>query len=80
MVAANAVKLPVTKGLDASCSGYLPIHSILQLLKSRVFSRHKVPIKVIKYKYYFRHSASFKRVKLLLNNADVVAIQLKELI
>ncbi|PVD31271.1 hypothetical protein C0Q70_06683 [Pomacea canaliculata] len=45
VVAANAVKLPVTKGLDASCSGYLPIHSILQLLKSRVFSRHKVPIK-----------------------------------
>ncbi len=26
--------------------GYLPVHCIYQLLKSRVFSKHKVPIKV----------------------------------
>ncbi|KAK7483426.1 hypothetical protein BaRGS_00025366 [Batillaria attramentaria] len=45
VIAAHAVKIPVTCGLDSSLSGYLPIHSIHQLLKSRVFSRHRVPIK-----------------------------------
>ena len=47
VIAAHAVKIPVTPGLTAMHTGYLPIHSIHQLLKSRVFSRHKVPIKVI---------------------------------
>ncbi|KAK7087171.1 integrator complex subunit 2-like [Littorina saxatilis] len=45
VIAAHAVKIPVTPGLSATHTGYLPIHSIHQLLKSRVFSRHKVPIK-----------------------------------
>ncbi|XP_076453054.1 integrator complex subunit 2-like [Babylonia areolata] len=45
VIAAHAVQMSVTPGLSATHTGYLPIHSILQLLKSRVFSRHKVPIK-----------------------------------
>ncbi|XP_005110013.1 integrator complex subunit 2 [Aplysia californica] len=45
VVAAHAVKIPVTPNLDARASGYLPVHSILQLLKSRVFSKHKVSVK-----------------------------------
>uniref|UniRef100_A0A2C9M9J7 Uncharacterized protein n=1 Tax=Biomphalaria glabrata TaxID=6526 RepID=A0A2C9M9J7_BIOGL len=45
VVAAHAVKIPVTPNLDARCTGSLPVHSILQLLKSRVFSKHKVSIR-----------------------------------
>lgn len=45
VVAAHAVKIPVTPNLDAKSTGYLPVHSILQLLKSRVFSKHKVSIR-----------------------------------
>lgn len=45
VVAAHAIKLPVTLNLDSRATGYLPVHSILQLLKSRVFSKHKVSVK-----------------------------------
>lgn len=45
VVAAHAVKVPVTMNLNANIQGYLPIHCIHQLLKSRAFSKHKVPIK-----------------------------------
>lgn len=45
VVAAHAVKVPVTINLNANIQGYLPIHCIHQLLKSRAFSKHKVPIK-----------------------------------
>ncbi|KAL8620230.1 hypothetical protein ACOMHN_064989 [Nucella lapillus] len=45
VIAARAVQMSVTPGLKATHTGYLPIHSILQLLKNRVFSRHKVPVK-----------------------------------
>ncbi|XP_041348716.1 integrator complex subunit 2-like [Gigantopelta aegis] len=45
VIAAHAVKIPVTPNLNANMTGYLPLHSICQLLKSRVFSKHKVPIK-----------------------------------
>ncbi|KAH9503168.1 Integrator complex subunit 2 [Bulinus truncatus] len=45
VVAAHAVKIPVTPNLDVKSTGYLPVHSILQLLKSRVFSKHKVSIR-----------------------------------
>nr|KAI8738299.1 integrator complex subunit 2 [Biomphalaria glabrata] len=50
VVAAHAVKIPVTPNLDARCTGSLPVHSILQLLKSRVFSKHKVSIRKWVYK------------------------------
>lgn len=45
VVAAHAVKVPVTVNLNANIHGYLPIHCIHQLLKSRAFSKHKVVIK-----------------------------------
>jgi len=45
VVASHAVRVPVTKDLNATFSGFLPVHCIHQLLKSRAFSKHKVPIK-----------------------------------
>lgn len=45
VVAAHAIKVPVTINLNATIPGYLPVHCIHQLLKSRAFSKHKVPIK-----------------------------------
>ncbi|KAK2149074.1 hypothetical protein LSH36_469g02035 [Paralvinella palmiformis] len=45
IVAAHAVKVHVTQGLNAHISGYLPIHCIYHLLKTRAFSKHKVNIK-----------------------------------
>jgi integrator complex subunit 2 len=50
VVAAHAVKVPVTMNLNANIQGYLPIHCIHQLLKSRAFSKHKVAIKSWIYK------------------------------
>lgn len=45
VVAAHAAKVPVTINLNGNIHGYLPIHCIHQLLKSRAFSKHKVVIK-----------------------------------
>ncbi|VVC92951.1 unnamed protein product [Leptidea sinapis] len=45
VVTAHAVKVPVTASLSSNIAGYLPVHCIHQLLKSRAFSKHKVPIK-----------------------------------
>lgn len=45
VITSHAVKVAVTSGLNANMTGYLPINSIYQLLKSRSFSKHKVPIK-----------------------------------
>ncbi|XP_014358467.2 integrator complex subunit 2 [Papilio machaon] len=45
VVTAHAVKVPVTANLNGNIPGYLPVHCIHQLLKSRAFSKHKVPIK-----------------------------------
>jgi len=49
-VAAHAVKVPVTHNLSAEIQGFLPVHCMHQLLKSRVFSKHKVSIKSWIYK------------------------------
>ena len=46
VVTSHAVKVQVTQKLNALMQGYLPVHCIYQLLKSRAFSKHKVPIKV----------------------------------
>ena len=46
VVTSHAVKVPVTRELNAKLQGYLPIHCVYQLLKSRAFSKHKVHIKV----------------------------------
>lgn len=44
------MKVPVTANLNGNIPGYLPVHCIHQLLKSRAFSKHKVPIKSWIYK------------------------------
>ncbi|XP_050302149.1 integrator complex subunit 2-like isoform X4 [Anthonomus grandis grandis] len=45
VVTAHAVKVPVTQGLNSNMTGFLPIHCIHQLLKSRAFAKHNVNIK-----------------------------------
>lgn len=45
VVTAHAVKVPVTESLNANMTGFLPIHCIHQLLKSRAFAKHNVNIK-----------------------------------
>lgn len=50
VVTSHAVKVPVTPKLNASIPGYLPVHCIHQLLKSRAFTKHKVPIRSWIYK------------------------------
>ncbi|XP_053950105.1 integrator complex subunit 2 [Anastrepha ludens] len=50
VVASHAVRVPVTPNLNANISGYLSVHCIHQLLKSRAFLKHKVPIKLWIYK------------------------------
>lgn len=44
MITEHAVKVPVTNGLDNTYTEFLPIHCIHQLLESRSFSKHQVPI------------------------------------
>ena len=50
VVAAHAMKIPVTKRLSSSMTGYLPVHCIYQLLKTRAFSQGRVPVKEWIYK------------------------------
>ncbi|XP_060079254.1 integrator complex subunit 2-like [Ylistrum balloti] len=45
VITSHAVKVPVTTNLNANMTGYLPINSVYQLLRSRAFSKHKVNIK-----------------------------------
>eukprot|EP00088_Acartia_fossae_P070615 TRINITY_DN951_c0_g1_i4.p1 TRINITY_DN951_c0_g1~~TRINITY_DN951_c0_g1_i4.p1 ORF type:complete len:1177 (+),score=271.60 TRINITY_DN951_c0_g1_i4:42-3572(+) len=45
VVAGHAVRVPVTRNLSGDLTGFLPVHCMHQLLKSRVFSKHKVSIK-----------------------------------
>jgi len=45
MVAEHAVRVPVTKNLNNNITEFLPVHCIHQLLESRSFSKHQVPIK-----------------------------------
>lgn len=45
VVTTHAIKVPVTKNLNSSIVGFLPVHCIFQLLKSRAFTKYKVPIK-----------------------------------
>ena len=45
VVTSLAVSVPVTRSLSAAIPGFLSVHCIHQLLKSRAFAKHKVPIK-----------------------------------
>jgi len=51
VVTSHAVKVPVTANLSANIPGFLPVHCIHQLLKSRAFTKHRVPIKDWIYRY-----------------------------
>lgn len=46
VVCAHAVSVPPTPSLSARVSGYLPIHCIHQLAKTRTFRKHGISIKV----------------------------------
>uniref|UniRef100_A0A8C8E325 Integrator complex subunit 2 n=1 Tax=Oryzias sinensis TaxID=183150 RepID=A0A8C8E325_9TELE len=45
VVTSHAVRVAVTNNLSANITGFLPIHCIYQLLRSRSFTKHKVSIK-----------------------------------
>ena len=57
VVTSHAVKVPVTGGLSSENQGFLPVHCIHQLLKSRAFAKNKVPIKDWIYKQITSSSA-----------------------
>lgn len=85
IVAAHAVKVNVTMDLNANMPGYLPVHCIHQLLKSRAFSKHKVPIKDWIYKQICCSTTPLHPVlpslieayvtSILLTNTTSVAVQ-----
>ncbi|GAA6083141.1 integrator complex subunit 2 [Tachysurus ichikawai] len=56
VVTAHAVRVAVTNNLSANITGFLPIHCIHQLLKSRAFTKHKVSIKGTSGKGHFQYS------------------------
>ncbi|XP_064613118.1 LOW QUALITY PROTEIN: integrator complex subunit 2-like [Liolophura sinensis] len=45
VITSHAVTVPITENLNANMTGFLPVHCIYQLLKTRTFSKYKVPIK-----------------------------------
>ncbi|XP_073258081.1 integrator complex subunit 2-like [Porites lutea] len=50
VVTAHAVTVPVTPQLSSDDTGFLPIHCMHQLLRSRAFTKHAVPVKDWVYK------------------------------
>ncbi|GAB1607223.1 integrator complex subunit 2-like [Argonauta hians] len=56
VITMHAVKVPVTPQLNDNMTGYLPVHSIYQLLKSYSFAKHKVAIKDWIYKQMLNSS------------------------
>ena len=52
VVTAHAVTVPVTPQLSSDDAGFLPIHCVHQLLRSRAFTKHAVPVKVRTYNSY----------------------------
>ncbi|XP_074636420.1 integrator complex subunit 2-like isoform X2 [Acropora palmata] len=50
VVTAHAVTVPVTPHLSSEDTGFLPIHCMHQLLRSRAFTKHAVPVKDWVYK------------------------------
>nr|CAB3256441.1 integrator complex subunit 2 [Phallusia mammillata] len=45
VVAAHATQVPVTKNLNDAMTGYLPVHCVYQLLKTRAFSQGRISVK-----------------------------------
>lgn len=79
-VASHAVRVAVTEGLSASsgsgCSapqnsslgGFLPVHCVHQLLKSRVFSKHRVPVKDWIYRFDLERENAVQKFMLPVHN------------
>ncbi|KAL3858011.1 hypothetical protein ACJMK2_012627 [Sinanodonta woodiana] len=77
VITSHAVTVPVTVGLNSNINGYLPIHCIYQLLKSRAFSKYKVPIKDWIYKQICCSSYPLHPLLLSLIEAYVNTIIIK---
>ncbi|XP_012557511.2 integrator complex subunit 2 isoform X1 [Hydra vulgaris] len=45
VVAEHALTVAITKDLSANIKGFLPVHCVLQLMKSKVFTKHSIPVK-----------------------------------
>ena len=67
-VASHAVRVPVTKNLSANIAGFLPVHCVHQLLKSRAFSKYKVNFDM-KILHLRRHSLKMLIPKKALNTS-----------
>ncbi|XP_033123286.1 integrator complex subunit 2-like isoform X2 [Anneissia japonica] len=57
VVTAHAVTVAVTSNLSADITGFLPVHCVYQLLKSRAFAKYQVQIKDWIYKQICASSA-----------------------
>ena len=44
-VANHAIKVPITRNMNASMGGYLPVHCVFQLLKIRTFCQGRIEVK-----------------------------------
>ncbi|CAI9724064.1 integrator complex subunit 2-like [Octopus vulgaris] len=77
VITMHAVKVPVTPQLNANMTGYLPVHSIYQLLKSYSFAKHKVPIKDWIYKQMLNSSVPLHTKLPLLIEVYVNSILVK---
>lgn len=73
-VAAHSVKVPVTPFLSSNFTGFLPIHCIHQLLRSRTFSKHRVLIKDWIFQQICNSSAPLHSVVLSLIESFVSSI------
>ncbi|XP_065055164.1 LOW QUALITY PROTEIN: integrator complex subunit 2-like [Rhopilema esculentum] len=74
VAAEHVLTVPVTKNLNAHLSGFLPVHCVHQLLKSRVFSKHKVDVKDWVYSQICTASAPLHPLMVPLIEAFVHAI------
>lgn len=76
VVTAHAAKVSVTQNLNASMPGFLPVHCIYHQLKSRMFTKHKVPIKDWIYKQICASTTSLHPVMAQLVEVYVNSILL----
>lgn len=74
IAAEHALTVPVTKNLNAKLTGFLPVHCVHQLLKSRVFSKHRVEVKDWIYAQICTSSAPLHPVMVPLIDAFVQSI------
>ena len=73
-ITSHAIKVPVTPNLNSSLTGFLPVHCIYQLLRSRAFSKNRVPIREWIFKQICSASAPLHPVLPSLIEAYVTSI------